>query len=450
MVSLDVGCVEPVVIVRAKVGVGLPVAQHLVADYSAEEVEEWDMWIFEPTARLNDFDRVPGLRDAWSEMISDAYETHLYGKSTDKVQSALEELRLWGRSDSDLRVYNPASMPMPADSQPRNVTWSALPTSFDEQFSSTEEKLRFLDNRQPFPGEPSLITRLQDEYCEWVVQRNEQDKITAVIFTSEPPEYYSFLFYHSPQSRDLLVELYREMTGVQTITLNDLTDDSGEYDWWNRYNNEYAVHMQQPNNTLGAQVNIVSRSCIRRVNRLGAPITDALGLIRCARYGDPNRQSDPRIGHAINRFAGENRFITIENPVGLYMSGVDWNGWVTPDQTDARTFWSVLRGSQAADPNQSYIVRARYSVPNANGYTVSDITIGGEPIEFGAQIAAQINVRVAVMVSDPAALQLPRPIGCTGTSPTPLAASPAPLMRSPVTFGLMMGPSMTAGTRGGM
>ena len=334
------------------------------------------MWIFDPTANLTDFDRVPGLREAWSAMINDAYETHLYGKPNDRVQSALEELRLWSRSDSDLRVYNPASMPMPSSSQPKNVVWSALPTSFDEQFNSIKDKLAFLDARQPFPGEPSLVTRIQDEYCEWVVKRNTQNKITSVVFTSEPPEYYDFLFYHSADSRNLLVQLYREITGVASIQLEDLTDARGDYDWWNRYNNEHAVHMQQPNNTLGAQVNIVSRSCILRVNKLGVPITDALGLIRCARYGDPNRQSDPRIGHAINTFARENRFITIENPVGLYMSGVDWNGWTTPDQSDARAFWTVLRGSQATDPNQSYIVRARYSVPTEKGFTVSDIKIG--------------------------------------------------------------------------
>jgi hypothetical protein len=127
--------------------------------------EEWRnrMWTFDPTTKLRDFDRVPGLRAAWSDMINEAYETHLYGKPNDRVQSAPEELRLWGRSASDLRVYNPASMPMPTTSEPKNVTWSALPTSFDDQFNTVREKLAFLDARQPFPAEPSLITRIQDE-----------------------------------------------------------------------------------------------------------------------------------------------------------------------------------------------------------------------------------------------------------------------------------------------
>ncbi|MCT7952248.1 hypothetical protein NG798_20845 [Ancylothrix sp. C2] len=391
------------------------------------------MWIFEPTAKLTDFEQVPGLKDLWSSFINDLYETNLYGKPNDRSASALEELQRWGRSDSDLRLYNPASMPIPSPSEMKNVIWSALPISFDEQFNNTKEKFTYLDQPQRFNPQDysSIITRIQDEYCEWVVKRNSANKITEVLFTSEPPEYYNFMFYSSPESRELLVDVYRQITANQSITIDDLVDSSGEYDWYNRYNNEFAVHMQQPNNTLGAQVNIVSRSCILRVNRLGNPITDAQGLITCGRYGDKKRQSDPRIGDAINQFARENRFITIENPVGLYMSGVDWKGWETPDGTPADTFWKVLRGTQDADPNKSYIVRAVYSVPESKGYTVSDIKIGGQPIEFGSQIAACIDVRVGVLVSEPQQIPLPRAIGCTDTTPFPLQTPVAGTSTSP-------------------
>jgi len=381
------------------------------------------MWVFEPTANLTDFERVSGLKDSWSSFINDLYERNLYG-------DGLRELQSWGRSDSDLRVYNPASMPILSSSELKNVFWSALPTSFDEQFNNTDEKFTYLDQRQRFNLQDgsSVITRIQDEYCEWVVKRNSDNKIIEVIFTSEPPEYYNFMFYTSQESRDLLVDVYRKITEIPSITIDDLVDRSGEYDWYNLYNNEFAVHMQQPNNTLSAQVNIVSRSGILRVNRLGNPITDAQGLIRCGRYGDEARQSDPRIGDAINKFSRENRFITIENPVGLYMSDVDWNGWETPDGTSADAFWTVVRGSQDAEPNKSYIVRAVYSVPESKEYTVSDIKIGGEQIEFGAQIAARINVRVGVLVSDPQQIPLPRAIGCKGTSPFSL---PAPAVVTP-------------------
>ncbi|WZF21978.1 hypothetical protein WKK05_38550 (plasmid) [Nostoc sp. UHCC 0302] len=401
------------------------------------------MWVFEPTAKLTDFESVPDLKALWSSFINEQYERNLYG-------DALRELQRWGRSDSDLRVYNPASMPIVSPSELKNVIWSALPTSFDEQFNNTDEKFTFLDQRQPFDFQngSSVITRIQDEYCQWVVKRNTDNKITEVIFTSEPPEYYNFMFYTSQESRDLLVDVYRKLTGIQSVTIDDLVDSSGEYDWYNRYNNEFAVHMQQPNNTLGAQVNIVSRSCILRVNRLSNPITDALGLIRCGQYGDEARQSDPSIGNAINNFARQNRFITIENPVGLYISDIDLRGWETPDSTPANTFWKVLRGSQDTDPNKSYIVRAVYAVPESKDYTVSDIKIDGEQIEFGAQIAARINVRVGVLVSEPQQIPLPRVIGCTGTPLFPLPTSAAVTPSSAVTaFGGMSSRMNTNRTR---
>ncbi|MEG4320724.1 MULTISPECIES: hypothetical protein [unclassified Microcoleus] len=404
------------------------------------------MWVFEPTAKLTDFDRVSGLKDLWSSFINDQYERNLYG-------DALRELQRWGRSDSDLRVYNPASMPIVSPSELKNVIWSALPTSFDGQFNNTNEKYTYLDRSQRYPvrNGSSVLTRIQDEYCEWVVKRNTDNKITEVIFTSEPPEYYNFMFYTSQESRDLLVDVYREIVGNKSITIDDLVDSSGEYDWYNRYNNEFAVHMQQPNNTLGAQVNIVSRSCILRINRLGNPITDAQGLIRCGQYGDEARQSDPSIGNAINQFARENRFITIENPVGLYMSGVDWKGWKTPDGTPADEFWKVLRGSQDAEPEKSYIVRAVYSVPESKGYTVSDIKIDGEPIDFGAQIAKRIDVRVGVLVSNPQPIPLPRAIGCTGTPPFPLP-TPMDVIPSSTVAALsdMSSPMNATRTSGGM
>jgi len=51
------------------------------------------MWVFEPTAKLTDFERVSGLKDSWSSFINEQYERNLYG-------DALIELQEWGRSDS--------------------------------------------------------------------------------------------------------------------------------------------------------------------------------------------------------------------------------------------------------------------------------------------------------------------------------------------------------------
>jgi hypothetical protein len=177
--------------------------------------------------------------------------------------------------------------------------------------------------------------------------------------------------------------------------------------------------MNQVNNTLGAQINIVARASILR-QRGKKRITDARALIECAQYGDPDRQSDPAIGAAINQAARANRFITLENPVGLYMTGLDTSGWTSPDGTDPQSFWTVKAGIANPEPSKAMIVRAELAVPAGKPYTLADVEIGGVPIRFGAEIAAHIQVRVAVVVSPGDSLPEPRPIGCADETPRPL------------------------------
>jgi len=378
------------------------------------------MWTFDPTADLHDFDEIPGLRDAWGVNLNSIYDENING-----AKGAVSELRAWGASDSDLRFYNPLVMEVPTGAVHSDVTWSALPSRYNDQFHGDLTKVfDFLDSAQHDPQAP-MLTRMQDEYCEWVIAKDQNGKITRVIFTSEPGEYYSFLFNPPPginrdQSQALLVKLYQQATGVTTLTKNDLLNGAGEYDYWNQWNNKACVHMQQPNNSLGAEVNIAARAAILRT-RGGHLLTDAQDLIQCAQYGDGNRQSDPAIGAAVNAVAVDNRFITLENPVGLYMTSLDTTGWSTPDGTDAKTFWRVVRGSDVNDPTQNTIVRAEYAVPLDKGYTVSDIQIAGNPISHGGQIAAHITMRLGVLVGPASNLPRPRAIGCIGQQPVRLA-----------------------------
>ena len=391
------------------------------------------MWTFHPTANLNDFDAVAGLREAWSAMIDASYDENINGRAgwdptkppslNNPTPFAVEELKAWGRTASDLRYFNPTHMAVPDGSVQKDVNWNALPTSFDDQFGGDQTKiLTFLDSPQDDP-QVSVKTRIQDEYCEWVVTR-AGGKITKVVFTSEPLEYYNFLFdppntVDKDATRALLVNIYRTITGNNALKLSDLLTN-GEYNPWNNANNTACVHMQQPNNTLGAEINIAARSAILRVDKHNAPVTDADKLIRCGQYGDAARQSDPTIGAAVNAVARANKFITLNDPVGLYMAGLDTTGWVTPDGTDAQSFWRVVRGDAA----QNMIVRAEFTVPADKGYTVSDITIGGTPIQFGGHIAANIKMRLGVLVGPAASVPAPKAIGCLGTTPTASAIAP--------------------------
>src|SRR5262249_32528824 len=143
-------------------------------------------------------------------------------------------------------------------------------------------------------------------------------------------------------SRGLLVRLYQERCGTKSIALADL-ESGGTYDPGNKWNNDCCVHLQQPENTLGAQINIAARASVVRTSSR-ALITDVKTLIGCDSFGEPDRQSDPTIGDNVNKLARQNRFLTLANPVGLYMSALDTSGWTTPDSTDAQTFWTVFKG----------------------------------------------------------------------------------------------------------
>ncbi len=49
--------------------------------------------------------------------------------------------------------------------------------------------------------------------------------------------------------------------------------------------------------------------------------------------------------------------------------------------------------------SEERIVRASYEVPEELGFSVSDIRIGGRPIEFGAQLADLVQVRLTAVAT---------------------------------------------------
>src|SRR5262249_31190254 len=135
----------------------------------------------------------------------------------------------------------------------------------------------------------------QDEYCEWSVTRDSNTgKITKVTFTCEGPEYWSFLAQVNP---DKLLSLYQQFVSPQ-VRKQDLFFSSGEYRANNKWNNSTtngAMHLVQPNNNLGAEIDIAVRSTVvRRIN--GTVLTGERELIDCGGYGEPERNSDPHIG----------------------------------------------------------------------------------------------------------------------------------------------------------
>jgi hypothetical protein len=363
---------------------------------------------FEPTAGLNEFG--PKLRKLWHAMIDGLFQDVINGftdLATGKwVKGTIETIADGlGVSKTDPaaiaqhRFFNPMS-PSTIALADANVNWVAFPNG---------KGIASHDIYTLFDGDPTATAlRSQDEYCEWRVIKNDAGQILRVIFTSEPPEYYQFL--HDPfgggpvldpavqtYARQLLVKLYQERCGSAAITLANLQDGAHRYDKGNQYNNQYCVHLQVDANNLFAEVDIAGTTSIVR-RKGGKLITNAKDLNDCSTYGLMKRRSDPLIGDTVNGAARENRMVTLQNPVGLYMTSLDTRGWTTPDGTDPQSFWTVLKGHVDKDPRRSMIVRAQYAVPTSKKYTVSNIKIGGVPISFGGQIAENVHMRLGVRV----------------------------------------------------
>jgi hypothetical protein len=151
------------------------------------------------------------------------------------------------------------------------------------------------------------------------------------------------------------------------------------------------MHLGQPANTLGAEIQLASDATVLR-EKGGRLVTVADALVCCAGYGGPARSSDPTIGGDINALARLGAAVTIRNPVGLYMHDLNTQGWTKPNGEPIAwdEYFKVIRGNAA----KGMIERAVLEVPKKEGFTISDIRIAGVPIRYGGQVAEHINIMI--------------------------------------------------------
>lgn len=310
---------------------------------------------FDPPADSNELDD-PG-RQSWSDDFL-AFHTELFAARFPQY-------------------YDPRAVETPNNLAPTPVVWSAFPA----RLINLPNEIRWATadaNRDE-----------QDEYCEWLTTRDSSGVVTKVTFTTEVPDYWSHI---AEQSEDLLLSLYQDLVS-DDVQLTDLQDADGNYRRTNQWNDAAdssgITHLQQQTNTLLAALDIVANSTIlRQVN--GKLVTDRQQLVSCGGLGNPRRNSDPQIAEVVNDAAALGAEVTLANPVGLYLDGLQVGGIVAPDGADAATFWNIERGTHEK------AVRATFQVPEERGYAVGDLTIHGAPVEWGAQVADKVRVRVEV------------------------------------------------------
>ncbi|CAH0991027.1 hypothetical protein SIN8267_01128 [Sinobacterium norvegicum] len=248
----------------------------------------------------------------------------------------------------------------------------------------------------------------KDEYNEWVVSRNEKGQITKISFTAENPEYWFTLWRVSPNK---VLDLYRKLVH-KNVQLEDLylknkkgkfvKDYRGAYAYnplnkWNYGNNADnkgggAAHLTSPPNTVGAEIYLGAAATIIRQlpDSEYSPQTNNCASL----YGSSFRNSDPNIGMQVNQVVKNLGVpLTLTNPVSLYMQRPDFSHYTTPDGTPAAEFFTIVRGQTSDQTGRNYdeILHATFEVPAEKGYTVSDITIAGSQIWWGAQIAETFN-----------------------------------------------------------
>ncbi|MFI6449312.1 hypothetical protein [Kitasatospora sp. NPDC050543] len=322
---------------------------------------------YAPPGNLQDLDAT-GLK-AWDAFISDSVDQAAEGPDPRQVLNDSPRSQFYNLTKTDTAT----------DAAEATVTWTAFPRIIKINSIGDTQRWQRADASRD----------VQDEYCEWSVTRNPEGKITQVTFTCEGPEYWSLLAQTDP---DTVLRLYHQYISPQ-VQPGDLFGLDGVYQPRNRWNDSTshgAMHLIQRNNTLGAEIELAAAATIvRKIN--GHELETQRELILCSKYGAPERNSDPNIGGAVNALARQKADISLANPVGLYFNDLATDGWATPDGSDPKAYWKYLRGDDA------HPVRAVYEVPADRGFTVGDITIGGKPIQFGAQISDFITIKLTAV-----------------------------------------------------
>ncbi|WP_323074084.1 hypothetical protein [Mycetohabitans endofungorum] len=333
---------------------------------------------FNPPANQDDFGS-PDLLKKYSDYVS-----RNFNRSIAEIKAVLSR-----HHAGKPQFYNPMENGNSADDTLEMIPWNGFPRRFlnaaasgeTDYVSAEPDRLAQNDGKQ---------FRQQDEYLEWFVHRDGQGKIIRIDFTCEAYDYFEFLASFSPKA---VVNLYANHI-APGVSENDLKAElfpNGVYNSWNAFNTtKGAMHLTHPANALGAEIKLAADATVRRNNGSGEPTSPAK-LIQCAQFGDGDRNSDPAIGYKINRIARDGYLITLTDPVGLYMIDFDDRGWTFADGTSASGFMTIIRGK----PGKA--IRAIYELPSAlktQGKTISDIQIGGVPIEYGGQIAEHVTMGI--------------------------------------------------------
>jgi hypothetical protein len=367
--------------------------------------------------------------------------------------------------------YNPLTTPVPKGSFAVDVAWIAFPnrliqylgqqqqppnpyslpmsTLFQLADSGELSPYPIPQNRCPLPNWNGPLIPFGpygprgwlDEYCEFSVTRDANNKIVRIDFTCENPEYFQTLWRISPQraaqvyqdtlnagvpaSRQIAVtvedlQLVDPKTGQPVI---DPQTGRPAYNPLNKWNSGTisqrtgtpaqrmggAMHLTATPNTLQTELGLGAGATVQR-NTPGVA-NDPQALICCSVYGQNYRNSDPHIGQSVNLAVGRlEANLSLADPPGLYIQMPSFAQYALPADpklpkgAQPSDCWQILRGfERLTDPITgevfpgSFILHAAFQLPPSwidagVSFTVGDITIAGQPIQYASQVAATLEV----------------------------------------------------------
>lgn len=314
---------------------------------------------FSPPGNLTDLTRDADLQ-AWSDLVSSLLDGHITAGG---------------------QLFNPVTSPRP-NLETRRIPWLAIPQTVADHRSVEATRVQ-VDN----PANRRNGSVGQNEYCEWFTRRSSPGgEVLSVDLTTELPEYFEFLSAPGRLSPAELGNVYRQLYPAATDA--ELRSGGGAYDPLNRWNtSDGAMHLIGRINDLEPNaLGVIQGSVPWRFSAAGR-------LLDVQDCGMGVFHADTSIVANINRMAREGRAITVADPIGIYIIDVDTSGWVPPDGSDPRELLTFSRGNPP--------MHLRVAPPAGATWGLHQVTIAGEPIRFGAQIAERTVVGVTMAVGPP-------------------------------------------------
>jgi len=284
------------------------------------------------------------------------------------------------------------------------------------------------DHADPATGDIARL-EFQEEYAEWRIVRDREGRPARFELTTELGDYWELFAGYEP---DRALELISEFAGVGNVEPAAIFGDAPAADPQTRkrqfrmtmlggdsgerapgpYNNGLAAItcLSRSDNTLAALIKLVTASVRPMLvhdpasGELRFPSgSEAISRLPSGAAQDC-RNSDPVVVERIVRLATEGRLIRFDNPIGIYIVGVQHDQLLTPDDEPVPAEWfRRWRGVDAEDAGDGLArhQRMEFEVSPEEGFTLADLRSRrtGRPIRWGAEIAELVQLGVYVRVS---------------------------------------------------